>query len=148
MLLATNTWRMFTAISYWLLGSSPAVRAELTRLVFKALSNAAHTFDLASDTCWSLNVDAAGATALVSGIGRSQAATAAPTATSVIANMTTTGQRAGPREGTGGQGICGTGPGGNPGGGGVFDMRRMLSPITNGGIQLSDANENDGEQTR
>jgi hypothetical protein len=40
------------------------------------------------------------------------------------------------------------GPGGNPGGGGVFDMRRMLSPITNGGIQLSDANENDGEQTR
>jgi hypothetical protein len=27
-------------------------------------------------------------------------------------------------------------------------MRRMLSPITNGGIQLSGANQNDGEQSR
>jgi len=82
------------------------------------------------------------------GIGRSQAAIAAPTATSVIANMTTRGQRADPCARAGGHGICGLGPGGNPGGGGVFDMRRMLSPISNGGIQLSGANEYDGAQSR
>jgi hypothetical protein len=84
---------------------------------------------LTSETCFSVNVGADGAADFASDFGRSQAATAA--ATSVIANMTTMGQRAVPLVGfAGGHGICGVDPDGNPGGGAVFDMRRMLSLIS------------------
>jgi hypothetical protein len=47
--------------------------------------------------------------------------------------MTTMVQRAGS---LGGHRICGLGPDGNPGGGAVFDMRRMLSPTTSLGPSL------------